>query len=117
MVNMASIQAFRSQLTSIINQVWNKFFWVKNVGYHLCFLCPVCSLGRAISQCKLHNENVCKQEECLQFISKLDLGDETQAICDKTMAVDNRIQVEKLYPWISSSEEKVKKRYYSGFCI
>ena len=37
MVNMASIQAFRSQLTSIINQVRDKFFWVKNVGCDVCF--------------------------------------------------------------------------------
>ena len=110
MVNMASIQAFRSQLTSIINQVWDKFFWVKNVGCDVCYLCHVCSRGRTISLCQLHYEEGCKQEECLHFISELDLGDETQAICTKSVAaVDNRIQVEKFYPWISCAEKKVKK--------
>ena len=110
MVNMASIQAFRSQLTSIINQVWDKFFWVKNVGCDVCYLCHVCSRGRTISLCQLHYEEGCKQEECLHFISELDLGDETQAICTKSVAaVDNRIQVEKFYPWISYAEKKVKK--------
>ena len=118
MVNMASIQAFSSQLTSIINQVWDKFFLVKNVGCDLCFLCHVCSRGRTISLCQLHYEEGCKQEECLHFISELDLGDEMQAICPKSVAaVDNRIQVEKFYPWISCAKKKVKKRYYSGFYI
>ena len=114
-VNMASIQAFRSQLTSIINQVWNKFFWVKNVGCAVCFLCPVCSCGRMISLCTLHREEGCKEEECLHFISELDLGDETQAICTKSVAVDNRIQVEKFSPWISCAEKKVKMRFYFTF--
>ena len=114
-VNMASIQAFRSQLTSIINQVWNKLFWVKNVGCDVCFLCPVCSRGRVISLCTLHREEGCKQEECLHFISGLDLGDETQAICTKSVAVDNRIQVEKFSPWISCAEKKVKMRFYFTF--
>ena len=110
MVNMASIQAFRSQLTSIINQVWDKFFRVKNVGCDVCYLCHVCSRGRTISLCQLHYEEGCKQEECLHFISELDLGDETQAICTKSVAaVDNRIQVEKFYPWISCAGKKVKK--------
>ena len=112
MVNMASIQAFRSQLTSIINQVRDKFFWVKNVGCDVCFLCPVCSRRRVISLCKLHHKRGCKQEECLHFISELDLGDETQAICTKSVgAANNQIQVEKFYPWISCAEQKVKKRY------
>ena len=114
-VNMASIQAFRSQLTSIINQVWNKFFWVKNVGCAVCFLCPVCSCGRMISLCTLHREEGCKEEECLHFISELDLGDETQAICTKSVAVDNQIQVEKFSPWISCAEEKVKMRFHFAF--
>ena len=114
-VNMASIQAFRSQLTSIINQVWNKFFWVKNVGCVVCFLCPVCSCGRMISLCTLHREEGCKEEECLHFISELDLGDETQAICTKSVAVDNQIQVEKFSPWISCAEEKVKMRFHFAF--
>ena len=114
-VNMASIQAFRSQLTSIINQVWNKFFWVKNVGCAVCFLCPVCSCGRMISLCTLHREEGCKEEECLHFISELDLGDETQAICTKSVAVDNQIQVEKFSPWISCAEEKVKMRFRFAF--
>ena len=114
-VNMASIQAFRIQLTSIINQVWNKFFWVKNVGCAVCFLCPVCSCGRMISLCTLHREEGCKEEECLHFISELDLGDETQAICTKSLAVDNQIQVEKFSPWISCAEEKVKMRFHFAF--
>ena len=114
-VNMASIQAFRSQLTSIINQVWNKFFWVKNVGCAVCFLCPVCSCGRMISLCTLHREEGCKEEECLHFISELDLGDETQAICTKSVALDNQIQVEKFSPWISCAEEKVKMRFHFAF--
>ena len=114
-VNMALIQAFRSQLTSIINQVWDKFFWVKNVGCDVCFLCPVCSHRRVISLCTLHREKGCKEEECLHFISELDLGDETQAICTKSVAaVDNQILVEKFSPWISCAEKKVRKRYYSG---
>ena len=115
MVNMASIQAFRSQLTSIINQVRDKFFWVKNVGCDVCFLCPVCSRGRVISLCKLHHKRGCKEEECLHFISELDLGDETQAICTKSVAVDNQIQVEKFSPWISCAEEKVKMRFHFAF--
>ena len=114
-VNMASIQAFRSQLTSIINQVWNKFFWVKNVGCAVCFLCPVCSCGRMISLCALHREEGCKEEECLHFISELDLGDKMQAICTKSVAVDNQIQVEKFSPWISCAEEKVKMRFHFAF--
>ena len=117
MANMASIRPFHSQLTLIINQVWGKF-WVKNVGCEVCFLCPVCSRGRVINSCTPYYKEGCEQDECLHFISELDLGDETQVICTRSVAVvDNQIQVEKFSPWISCAEKKVKKRYFCGFYI
>ena len=47
--------------------------------------------------------------------SGLDLSDETQAICTKSVAMDNQIQVEKFSPWISCAEKKVKMRFYFTF--
>ena len=109
-----SIRAFRNQLTSIIDRVWKKFFWVKNVGCEVCFLCPVCSHGRVASFCLQHNEESCEQEECLHFISESDLGDEKQAVCtNSATALDIRIHVEQFAPWISSSKEKVRESFFS----
>ena len=112
-VDVDSILAFRNQLTSIIDRVWKKFFWVKNVGCEVSFLCPVCSYGRVVSFCSQHNEESCKQEECLHFISESDLGDEKQAVCTNSIAVlDNRIHAQQFAPWIPSGEEKVRKRFF-----
>ena len=109
-----SIRAFRNQLTSIIDRVWKKFFWVKNVGCEVCFLCPVCSHGRVASFCPQHNEESCEQEECLHFISESDLGDEKQAVCtNSATALDIRIHAEQFSPWISSSKEKVRESFFS----
>ena len=69
-VDVDSIRAFRNQLTSIIERVCKKFFWVKNVGCEVSFLCPVCSHGRVVSFCPRHRKESCMQEECLHFISE-----------------------------------------------
>ena len=112
-VDVDSIVTFRNQLTSIIDRVWKKFFWVKNVGCEVSFLCPVCSYGRVVSFCSQHNEENCKQEECLHFISESALGDEKQAVCTNSVAVlDNRIHAQQFAPWIPSGEEKVRKRWF-----
>ena len=116
-VDVASIKAFRSKLTLMIDHVRSKFFWVKNVACKVCFLCPICSHGRAVSFCTQHYEENCKQEECLHFISESDLGNKTaQAFCTKSAtARDNRIQAEEFAPWISPNEEKVRKMVSSSF--
>ncbi|XP_022808825.1 uncharacterized protein LOC111345809 isoform X2 [Stylophora pistillata] len=115
LVDLASIRAFRNQLTSIIDRVWQKFFWVKNVGCEVSFLCPVCSHGRVVSFCTQHHEENCEQEECLHFISESDLGDEMQTVCTNYVtAVDNRIQAGQFAPWISSGEEKEMASHQRG---
>ena len=115
-VDVDSIRAFRNQLTSIIDQVWKKFFWVKNVRCKVSFLCPVCSYGRVVSLCPQHHGESCKQEECLHFISESDLGDEKQVVCTNSDAVlDNRIHDEQFAPWISSGKEKVGKMFFSWY--
>ena len=113
-VDVDSIRTFRSQLTSIIDRVWKKFFWVKKVGYKVSYLCPVCSYGRVARLCKQHNEEICEQEECLHFISESDLGDEKQAVCTNFVtALDNRIHAEQFAPWIFPGKEKVRKMFFS----
>ena len=115
-VDVDSIRAFRNQLTSIIDRVRKKFFWVKNVGCKVSFLCPVCSYGRVVSLCSQHHGESCKQEECLHFISESDLGDEKQVVCTNSDAVlDNRIHAEQFAPWISSGKEKVGKMFFSWY--
>ena len=115
-VDVDSIRAFRNQLTSIIDRVRKKFFWVKNVGCEVSFLCPVCSYGRVVSLCPQHPGESCKQEECLHFISESDLGDEKQVVCTNSDAVlDNRIHAEQFAPWISSGKEKVGKMFFSWY--
>ena len=113
-VDVDSIRAFRSQLTSIVDRVWKKFFWVKKVGYKVSYLCPVCSYGSVARLCKQHNEESCEQEECLHFISESDLGDEKQAVCTNFVtALDNRIHAEQFAPWIFPGREKVRKIFFS----
>ena len=113
-VDVDSIRAFRNQLTSIIDRVWKKFFWVKNIRCEVSYLCPVCSYGRVASFCPQHHEESCKQEECLHFIPESDLSNEKQAVCTNSVtALDNRIHAEQFAPWISSSKEKVRKRFFS----
>ena len=118
-VDVASIKAFRSQLTLLIDRVRNKFFWVKNVACKVCFLCPICSHGRVVSFCTQHYEENCKQEECLHFILESDLGNKTaQVFCPKSAtARDNRIQAEDFAPWTSPSEEKVRKMVSLSFTL
>ena len=118
-VDVASIKAFRSQLTLLIDRVRNKFFWVKNVACKVCFLCPICSHGRVVSFCTQHYEENCKQEECLHFILESDLGNKTaQVFCTKSAtARDNRIQAEDFAPWTSPSEEKVRKMVSLSFTL
>ena len=115
-VDVDSILAFRSQLTSIINRVWKKFFWVKNVGCEVSFLCPLCSYGREVSLCPQHPGESCKQEECLHFFSESDLGDKKWVVCfNSDAALDNRIHAEQFAPWISSGKEKVGKMFFSWY--
>ena len=113
-VDVDSIRAFRNQLTSIIDRVWKKFFWVKNIRCEVSYLCPVCSYGRVASFCPQHHEESCKQEECLHFIPESDLSNEKQVVCTNSVtALDNRIHAEQFAPWISSSKEKVIKMFFS----
>ena len=113
-VNVDLIRAFRNQLTSIIDRVRKKFFWVKKVGYKVSYLCPVCSYGRVARLCKQHNEESCEQEECLHFISESDLGVEKQAVCTNfAAALDYMIHAEQFAPWISPGKEKVRKMFFS----
>ena len=117
-VDVDSIRAFRNQLTSIIERVWKKFFWVKNVGCEVSFLCPVCSHGRVVSFCPRHRKESCMQEECLHFISESDLGDEKQAVCtNSATALDNSIHAEQFALWISSGKEKVRKNVFLLACM
>ncbi|XP_022807422.1 uncharacterized protein LOC111344458 isoform X2 [Stylophora pistillata] len=114
-VDVASIRAFRNQLTSIIDRMWQKFFWVKNVGCEVSFLCPVCSHGRVVSFCTRHRKESCEQEECLHFISESNLRDEMLAVCNNSVTtVDNRIQVEQFAPWISPGKEKMETHQRGG---
>ena len=112
-VDVDSIRAFRNQLTSIIDRVWKKFFWVKNVGCEVSFLCPVCSYRRMVSFCPQHDKESCEQEDCLHFISESDLKDEKEAVCTYSeTTLDNSIYVEQFAPWISSGKEKVRKNVF-----
>ena len=113
-VDVDLIRAFRNQLTSIIDRVRKKLFWVKKVGYKVSYLCPVCSYGRVARLCKQHNEESCEQEECLHFISESDLGVEKQAVCTNfAAALDYMIHAEQFAPWISPGKEKVRKMFFS----
>ena len=112
-VDVDSIRAFRNQLTSIIDRVWKKFFWVKNVGCEVSFLCPVCSYRRMVSFCPQHDKESCEQEDCLHFISESDLKNEKEAVCTYSeTTLDNSIYVEQFAPWISSGKEKVRKNVF-----
>ena len=101
----------RTQLTSMIKCMQNKFFWVKNVVCELNFLCPVCCRGREVSYCRNHHAKGCKQEECLHFFpdSKLATGD-TQVVCSRSAtAQDNRVSVAHFAPWFPSEHDKVSR--------
>ena len=114
-VDVESIRAFRNQLTLIIDRVWKKFFWVKNIRCEVSYLCPVCSHGRVASFCPQHHEESCKQEECLHFILESDLLNKKQFVCTNSVtALDNRIHAEQFAPWISSVKEKVRKCFSPG---
>ena len=114
-VDVESIRAFRNQLTLIIDGVWKKFFWVKNIRCEVSYLCPVCSHGRVASFCPQHHEESCKQEECLRFILESDLLNKKQVVCTNSVtALDNRIHAEQFAPWISFVKEKVRKCFSPG---
>ncbi len=107
--DVTSARAVRDQLASMIDRMRNKFFWVKNVECEINFLCPVCCQGRAVNYCRNHNEEGCKQEECLHFFPESKLCNAKQVLhCTRSAtAQDNRVTVKHFAPWLPTGHEKV----------
>ena len=106
--DVASARVVHDQLASIIDCMRNKFFWVKNVGCEISFLCPVCCQGRAVNYCRNHNVERCKQEECLHFFPEFILGNAKPVFCDRSFtAPDNRVSVKHFAPWLPFGHPEV----------
>ncbi|KAL9958370.1 hypothetical protein ACROYT_G035376 [Oculina patagonica] len=106
--DVTSARGVRDQLASMIDRMRNKFFWVRNVGCEMSFLCPVCCQGRAVNYCRNHHVEGCKQEECLHFFPESKLCNAKQVLhCTRSAtAQDNRVTVKQFAPWLPSGHEK-----------
>ena len=110
---MNSARTVRDQLASIINSMRNKFFWLKNIGCEISFLCPVCCQGRVVDYCRSHNVESCRQEECLHFFPESKLSSAKPVLCDRSAtAQDNRVLVKDFAPWLPFGHVEVSMFFH-----
>ena len=97
------------QVGLILESMRMEFCWLKNMKYDLCVMCPVCCQGGAVSFCRIHHAQGCKQEECLHFWSESKLRSAKHiVVCTKSAAaMSNKVQVKQLAPWFAHLGEQV----------
>ena len=100
--------AVRRQLELMFESMRKEFCWLKNMSYEVSFICPVCCEGGSVNYCRTHRAQVCKQEECLHFLTESQLCNATSVSCTKSaVAKNNRVQIEQFAPWLLSQRNQV----------
>ena len=86
----------------------------KELKYQAGVICPVCCHKRLVKYCPTHDKQDCEREECLHFLSELELRNANQAIfCTRSaVAVDNKVHIKDFSAWFAGAREEVKP-YFS----
>ena len=101
-------RAVRRQLGLMLESFRNEFFWLKNMKYEVSFICPVCCQGGALSFCREHASQGCKEEECLHFWSESQLCDDKVNRCYESAVVQsNRVDIKQFEPWFAAPRDQV----------
>ena len=103
-------QSVFKQLRSILDFMSKEFFWLKNMSYQAGVLCTVCSRGRKVEYCHLHDKNNCEREECLHFIpySELSSADESITCTRSTTARNSKVFIKDFSAWLDSCQKVIE---------
>ena len=113
-------RAVRRQLELMLESIRNEFCWLKNMKYEVSYICPVCCQGGAVTFCRIHSSQGCKQEECLHFWFESQLCDvETFICCTKSAcAQSNRVDLKQFAPWFAPPRNQVNgPKHFGCFTI
>ncbi len=93
----------REKLGSILVSMGEDFFWLRNMGCKVSFICPVCCQRDAVNFCSRHEAESCKEEECLHFWDESNLVNAKNGdICTKSGdALNNTVQLKQFFPWFA----------------
>ncbi|XP_068688928.1 uncharacterized protein [Montipora foliosa] len=97
------------QLGLMLESMRKEFFWLRNMGYEMAVLCPVCCPGRSLAYyCVSHDLEGCKEEHCLHFWSLSELCIAKKPIvCTKPgLKRDVVVDIEQFSPWFPPSEQQ-----------
>ena len=104
----------RKHLALMVDSMRKEFCWLKNMTFAVSFLCPACCKGGAVDYCRNHRTEGCKQEECLHFLSELELLKSKEIItCTRSAAAqDVRVEINQFTPWFAFDCGKVERTFY-----
>ena len=107
-------RAVRRQIGLILECMCNELCWLNNMKYQMSVICPVCCDGNAVVHCDMHDEQSCKQEECLHFWSESELcGSKKSIICTKNAFAEDITEDAKVWaPRFTSPVEQVNNLEY-----
>ena len=107
-------RAVRRQIGLILECMRNQLCWLNNMKYQMSVICPVCCEGNAVVHCEMHDEQSCKQEECLHFWPESELcGSKQSIICTKNaLAEDVTVDAKVWAPWLTPAVEQVNNFKY-----
>ena len=95
--------AVHRQLCSILECMHRESRWQRDMRYEISFLCPVCSRDGVVGQCRNHDAQQCKEEECLHFLAESEVRKNRIPICtNSTFAPNPKVQVKQFTPWFPS---------------
>ena len=101
-------RSVRRQLGLMLESMRREFVWLQNMKYEVSFLCPVCCQRGAVSYCRTHRSQGCRQEECLHFWSESKLSNDKIICCTKSaVAMKNRVLVKHFKPWFAPVRNQV----------
>ena len=102
-------EVFR-QLVLLLECLRKEFCWLKRMKYQLGVICPVCCHNRLVKYCPTHHKKDCEREECLHFISELELRcNANQPItCTRSAVAVDKVCIKDFSAWFASPREEVK---------
>ena len=100
------------QLVLLLECLRKEFCWLKTMKYQAGVICLVCCRNRLVKYCPTHNKKGCEREECLHFISELELRrNANQPItCTRSAVAVDKVCIKDFSAWFASPREEVKLR-------
>ena len=98
------------QLVLLLECLRKEFCWLKKMKYQARVICPVCCHKRLVKYCHTHDKQDCEGEECLHFISELELRrNANQPItCTRSAVAVDKVCIKDFSAWFASPHKEVK---------